>query len=152
VANIFNQLFIQWRDINGRECTSVWTTQDQSDTGVGAYAALKDAAEACSNCTVIGLQFQTTIAYSNDPSTGPYPSVYDRAVLMDRIDVTGKPSRLELPGPRPELFQADLVTVDLSAPLIVALQAEVVAVIGDQNGNAVLPFIRGYRNKARANP
>lgn len=152
MATIYNQILLQWQDVSGKQASSFWTTQDQGAGGAGAYASLKAAAEACSSCKVIGIQFQTTIAYSPTPVTGAYPSVLDRAVLRTSIPATSQPSRIEIPGPLAAIFLPDLVTVDLANASVLALQAQVMARLGDSSGNYMGPFIRGIRARARAEP
>jgi hypothetical protein len=149
---IYNQVLLQWQDVSGKQCSSFWTTQDQTAGGAGAYATLKDKAEAISCCGVIGLQFQVTITYSPTPVTGAYCSVLDRAVFRNRIPDDNQPSRIEIPGPKAGIFLPDLVTVDLSNTDVLAFQSEVMAVLGGATGHAMGPFKKGIRARARAEP
>jgi hypothetical protein len=70
---------------------------------------------------------------------------------MGNILSTGAPYRLSIVGPLSTIFQAGNSLVDLSNPLITALEAASMSVLGDSLGNPIGPFKRGVRQMARGN-
>jgi hypothetical protein len=149
MAILANQVILNWVDISGKFSTNFCVTQDQGDGGTGAYGDLAAKFQAASHCALVGVQFQTTLKFDATPEDGDYPSVLDRAVLLARIPLGTTKTRVEVPGPRSELFQADTLTVDLSNTLVTDLQAACIAVLGDTSGHPMGPFRYGNRQRAR---
>jgi hypothetical protein len=149
---LYNQLILDWLDLNGATASSQWTTQDQLSTGTGAYAALATAAQACSHCALVGIQLQTSLRIAATPTTGDYPTVLDRCALLAKIPATGVPARQEIPGPISGLFLPDTVTANLASVQLVALEAQIMALIGDKIGNPQGPFKRGFRRQVSLVP
>lgn len=149
MAILKNQVLMQWRDRNGKECTNFMVTLNQLSTGCGAYTALADAMQDCSDALLEAIQFQTTLIRVGTPESGSYDTVWDRAVLGARINTTNQPTRVEIPAPKDTILQADNSLVNLSSPLIVALNDACSAVLGDASGNAMGTFRRGIRTNAR---
>lgn len=145
----YNQVLMQWRDENGKYSTNFMTTLDQGSGGAGTYSPLAATMQACSDALLECIQFQTTILQVGTPEGGPYPTVWDRAVLLARIDGTNAPTRIEIPAPKAAILQEDTSLVNLEAPEIVALQSACIAVLGDPLGNPMGPFRRGIRTNAR---
>jgi len=140
---------MHYLDNAGKTACSFLTTQDQSSGGAGAYGALATALQACSDAALVAIQFQTTVVLSATPASGDYPSVFDKAVILAPITGESRSTRLEIPGPKSEIFQPNHVVVDLSNPLVLALQSECEAVLGDADGHPWGPFKRGTRQRAR---
>lgn len=151
MPGIVNMAIGNWIDTSNKEATSFMTTQDQVTGGAATYAPLADALQAVSDCYLQAMQFQATLIRVGVPQPGDYGTVVDRASLLGNIVATGAPYRLSIVGPKASIFLPDHTTVDLSNPLIVALQAQVMALMGDNNGNACGPFKRGVRQMARGN-
>jgi hypothetical protein len=149
VSTIYDQLLVHYVDANGEEATSFLTTQAQDSSGTGPYETLAAAIQGCSCAKVYAIQRQTTLVLGGSLTSGPYNTVFDRAVLLSKIPATGTPTRLVVCGPKAEIFQADTVTVDLSNALITTLQTQSIAVLGDRSGNPMGPFSRGTRTEAR---
>lgn len=146
----YNQVLMQWRDQNNIACTSFMTTLDQAEGGASEYSSLADALQDCSDALLTAVQFQTTVIRVGDPGPGDYASVWDRARLLANITTTRQPTRVEIPAPKSDLFlPSNNTIVDLSSPLILALQSECGAFLGDPHGNAMGPFKRGIRASAR---
>jgi hypothetical protein len=139
---IVNMAIGSWVDNESREAVSFMTTQDQLTGGAAAYSGLADALQNCSDAYLQAIQFQSTLVRVGVPVVGPYGTC---------IIATGAPYRLSIVGPKASIFLADNKTVDLSNPLIVALQSSVMALMGDNNGNPCGPFKRGVRQMARGN-
>lgn len=148
---IVNMAIGSWVDNESREAVSFMTTQDQLTGGAAAYSGLADALQNCSDAYLQAIQFQSTLVRVGVPVVGPYGTCIDRASLLGNIIATGAPYRLSIVGPKASIFLADNKTVDLSNPLIVALQSSVMALMGDNNGNPCGPFKRGVRQMARGN-
>jgi len=144
-----NQVLMQWVDERGVHSTNFLVTLDQAAGGAGAYTGLANALQACSDALLEAIQFQTTIIRVGTPENGPYPTVYDRAVMQARIQTTGQPTRVEIPAPKPAILQADNSLVNLAAPEIVALETQCMTLLGDAAGHAMGPFYRGIRTNAR---
>lgn len=147
-ADQYNYIIVEWLDKNNKYATTFLPTQDQGAGGSASYATLAAAFQACSDALVTGVQFVSTTRFSGSAGTGPYCTAYDRAVLLDRIAATNRSARQSIVGPKASIFQSDNITVDLANANIITLQTELVAVIGDQTGNAVGPIVRGNRQKA----
>ena len=149
MALFYNQVLMQWRDENNKSSTNFMTTLEQGEGSTGDYSALADAFQACSDALLECIQFQTTLIRTGDPISGDYPTVWDRAVLLARITTTNQPTRVEIPAPKSSILQADNSLVNLSSPLIIDLQDQCMAVLGDPSGHAMGPFRRGVRQNAR---
>jgi hypothetical protein len=143
---------MHWRDANNKLGTSFWTTQVQSNAVPAGLLSLGAAAQAMSNCGLIAVQYQTTAVLTNVPTSGPYPTVFDRAVMLATITNTNSPRQLAIPGPVSSIFLPDNVTVDLSNSLVAAFAAQAQANLGDTAGNPVGPFVRGRRTQAGGSP
>lgn len=140
-----------WVDNENREATSFMTTQDQLTGAAAGYANLADALQGCSDAYLQAIQFQQTLVRVGIPVVGPYGTCVDRAVLLGNITLTGAPYRVSIVGPKSSIFMADNSTVDLTNPLVIALQTQVMALLGDNAGNPCGPFKRGMRQMARGN-
>jgi hypothetical protein len=149
VSRIYNQVLIHYVDKNGKVGTMFLTTQDQGSGGTGAYSALAAAVQQVTHCAVTAIQFQTTAQIVATASDGDYPSVLDKAVILVGISGEPKGTRIEIPGPKTTIFQADHVTVNLANTDILALQSACQAVLGDQEGHPWGAFKRGNRQMAR---
>jgi hypothetical protein len=148
VSIIYNQVLIHWEDANGGTATSFTPTQDQSDDGAAAYAALAAAAQACCDASIVAVQFQSTLLLSRTPTEGPYQTVWDRGVLSGRNSVTNRSQRNILVGPKEGILLPGHVYIDLTNPDVLAFQSEVQAVLGNSAGDPRGPFYRGVRLEA----
>lgn len=150
MAQIVNQVLMQWRDTSNKFATSFMTTLDQDSGGASAYTNLADKLQDCSDCLLEAVQFQQTVIRVGVPSTGVYGTVWDRAALLANITTTRQPTRVEIPGPKAAIFlPSNNTIVNLASPQIVALQTACIAVLGDAHGNPITPFKRGIRTEAR---
>ena len=145
---MYNQLLIHWRDVNGGTATSFLPTQDQSDDGAAAYAGLADAMQDCCNAAIVAIQYQSTLLIPAEPTEGPYQTVWDRGVLFGRNSVTNKAQRNVLVGPIADIFLPGNIRIDLTNPLVMAVQGQLQALIGNAVGNPCGPFYRGIRQQA----
>lgn len=152
MADIYNLVMMHWIDHNGKECTSFYTTQNQTAGGTGAYAGLGTALQDCSDAGLVAIQFQTTLQIGNAPVTGPYQSVYDRAAGMSHILTSGNPFRWSIPAPKAAIFESDTKTLKLSSAQIIALDTEMQAVLGNSSGTGVGPIAYGNRTRAGGGP
>lgn len=152
MADIYNIVLMHWVDQGGKTCTSFYTTQNQGAGGTGAYAALASALQACSDAALVAIQFQTTAHLTAAPTTGPYKSVYDRALGMSHIVVGGNGYKWSIPAPKAAIFQGDTKTLDLSNPQVMALDTAMQAVLGNSLGDAVGPISYGARGRAGGGP
>jgi hypothetical protein len=146
---IYNQVLIQYRDQNGKEGTSFWPSVDQDAGGASAYVDLAAKVQAITNCAVIGVQFQQSVLITATPTTGPYKTITDRAMMLSKIVSTNKPFMFSVPGPMAAIFEADTLKVNLSNADVLALQAAMMPLIGDNEGNPMGPFRKGYRTEAK---
>lgn len=146
---IYNQLLVQYRDQNGKEGTSFWPTVNQDPGAASAYTTLAAKVQAVTNCAVIGVQFQQTVVISATPTDGPYKTIVDRAMFLSKIVATAKPFTFSIPGPKSSIFMPDTLAVNLTNADVLALQAAMMPIIGDNEGNAMGPFRKGYRTEAK---
>lgn len=145
-----NQVLMQWRDQNQETCTNFMVTLDQAEGGSAGYTALADALQNCSDALLTAIQFQQTLIRVGDPGPGDYATVWDRASILANVETTRQPTRVEIPAPKSTIFMpTNNRVVNLASPLIVALQAECSAFLGDAHGNAMGMFKRGVRTNAR---
>ena len=149
MSHIYNQTLLHFVDINGKRTCAFLTTQDQSAGGAGAYSPLAAAMQAVTSCGLVAIQFQSTLVIDASPADGDYPSVFDKAVILVPIDGENRSTRLEIPGPKSEIFRPNHVTVDLANTLIQDVQAQGIALLGDADGHPWGPFKRGTRQRAR---
>ena len=149
MSHIYNQCLLHFVDINGKRTCAFLTTQDQSSGGASTYAPLAAAIQAVTSCGLVAIQFQTTVVVDAAASDGDYPSVFDKAVILVPIDGENRSSRLEIPGPKSEIFLSNHVTVDLTNTLVEDVQAQGIALLGDADGHPWGPFKRGTRQRAR---
>lgn len=152
MAAAYNQVIIHYRDESGKECQTFWSTVDQGAGGASAYTGLAAAAQAISDCAVIAVQFQTTVLIEATPTSGPYNTVTDRAMILSKIGSTGKPLTLQFVGPKASIFQSDTLKLDLTNADVIALEALMMSLIGDVQGHAMGPIRKGYREQARGTP
>jgi hypothetical protein len=148
VSIIYNQVLFHWQDVNGGTATSFMPTQDQSDDGGAAYAALADAAQGCCDARIVAVQYMSTLLTPGAATTGDYQTVWDRGVLFGRNSVTNKSQRNVLVGPKSGIFLPGNLKIDLTNSLVMAYMAEVQAFLGDAAGNPSGPFYRGIRQEA----
>lgn len=148
VSVIYNQFLLHWQDQNGNTAVSFVTSKDQTAAPPGAATTLVAAAQPCCDARIVAVQFQSTLVIGGAATTGPYKTVWDRAVLIGRNSVTNKSQRQVLVGPKPSIFLPGNIIVDLTNPQVMAFQAAVQAVCGDSAGNACGPFQRGNRREA----
>jgi hypothetical protein len=140
---------VQYRDQNGKEGTSFWPAIDQTAGPAAGYTTLAAKVQAVTNCAVIGIQFQSTVLISASPTDGPYKTIVDRAMMLSKISATAKPFMFSIPGPKSEIFEADTLKVNLANTDIIALETAMIGAVGDNEGNAMGPFRRGYRTEAK---
>ena len=152
MATCFNQVLLIFKDLNGKYATTFWPTQDQSSAVPGGLSSLGAAAAALSDCGLVAVQYQTTHVIGASGTTGAYPTVMDRVMMLANIASSGAPARYELPGPKSSIFLADNVTLDLSNADVAAFIAQVQGNCGDALGNATGVFKRGRRSQARGGP
>lgn len=148
----YNQIIIHYRDVQGKECQTFWSAVDQTEGAAADYIELAAAVQDCTDAAVTAVQFQMTVLFEATPAEGDYPTVYDRAMTLSRIPATNAPNTLQLVAPKADLFEADTITLDLTNPQLIALQALMVELVGDTNGNPMGPFRRGQRQQARNTP
>jgi hypothetical protein len=86
------------------------------------------------------------------PLDGSYPSVWDRAVLLDRTAASRQYGQIQIPAPKSSIFLSDNLTVDLNNADVMAFIAQVYAVMGDKSGNPITSVYRGQRSRVRSNP
>lgn len=149
MAALYNQILVGYLDQNGKPGTSFWPAIDQSTGPAAAYSGLCAAVQAVTDCAVIGVQFQSTLLIGATPTDGPYKTIIDRAMMLSKITATGKPFTFSIPGPKSSIFLPDHLTVDLTNTNVIALQTAMMAKVGDQAGNAMGLFRRGYRTEAK---
>lgn len=152
MAAIYNQAIFNWIDINGKPMQNFLTTLNQGPGGAGVYAPLATAMQNCSHCGLVAIQFQTTVQVGNAATSGDYPNAFDRAAMQYTIPATGKSRRFEIPGPLTTILQPDRSLVNLASPEIVAVQTQVMALLGDTVGHPAGPFYYGTRQRARGQP
>jgi hypothetical protein len=152
MAAAYNQIIIHYRDINGQECQSFWSSVDQTEGPASDYVELADKVQACTDAAVIAVQFQSTVLLEATPADGDYPTVMDRCMTLSRRTATTAPITLQLVAPKASIFEADTETLDLTNADIVALQALMVTLVGDTSGNPIGPWKKGVREMARGTP
>lgn len=134
--------YVYWADAVGGT-RLVWYTFQAG----GTLPPFGNAVDNCSNAipsqTVAG-PIQTTTSV---PSTSPFPSVVDSAVLSFSTAV-GSLVGVLVPAFKESLYLADNQTVDPAQPLVIALIAASLALpIVDNSGNPVLAYVGGIRQK-----
>lgn len=148
----WNSGYYFWVDQSGQGCTTQWATQSQSDAVPGGLLTLGAAAQAMSCAKLVAIQYSTTHIIGGVGTSGSYPSVWDRAVLLDKYSGSRYNGQLQIPAPLASIFLSDNVTVDMSSPLVTAFVAQVLANLGDKAGNPVSQVTRGNRSRVRSNP
>jgi len=148
MAMIFNYGIFHWLDKNGLTAQSFLVTQDQSSGSESALLPLAAAAQDCCAAAIVAVQMVTTTLIDATPADGPYKTVYDRGVLLNRITATNRGARQSLVGPDSAIFLPGNRIIDLSNPQVVAYQSQVMALLGDEAGNTAGAFIRGNRQVA----
>ena len=137
-----DRAYVYWADAVGGT-RLVWYTY-----ATGAILApFGNAVDNCSNAvpsqTVAGA-IQTT---SSVPSTNPFPSVVDSAVLSFSTAV-GSLVGVLVPAFKEALYLADNQTVDPAQPLVIALVAAAIALpVVDNAGNPVTAYVGGIRQR-----
>lgn len=127
------------------------TTQAQDAGGTSPYLSLAAALQAASDAAIVAVQRQTTYMYGGSAGSGPYKSVFDRGVLFSTIVGTGVQARVPIVAPKSSIFDAGTKKIVLTNPLIVAIQTQAMALLGDDTGHAIGPFTRGVRQRAKGN-
>jgi hypothetical protein len=146
---IYNQILVQYLDGNGKEGTSFWPATDQTTIPPSAVTALAAKVQALTNCAVIGMQFQSSYTLTATPTDGPYKTIVDRVMVLSKIVATQKPFTFEIPGPKSTIFTGDTMTLNLANTDVIALQTAMMPNVGDNQGNPIGPFRRGYRTEAK---
>lgn len=85
------------------------------------------------------------------PGDGPYPTVSDVALMIFRTSA-GTTIRLNVPGPKADLFHVGSDRVNPAAPLSAAIIAAVLAALSDSNGNPATTFVSGTRQMQQVPP
>jgi len=142
-----NQVKIAVQDYNGKIATSdYWVSQSESDPAAGAPAAIADALQDISAGQVISVELLSR-ATQNAPGvagTGPYDTVMDKLALEFNC-ADGSKIKLQLPGPKAALLQADHFNVDSSAALVTALVSAMTTNAVNAQGAAITGLAGGYR-------
>ncbi len=146
---IYNQVLVQYRDKNGKEGTSFWPSVDQDEGAAADYVDLAAKVQAITNCAVIGVQFQQSVLIDATATAGPYQTIVDRAMFLSKIVATAKPFMFSIPGPKSSIFMPDTLQVNLSNADVLAMQAAMMPLIGDNEGNPMGPLRKGYRTEAK---
>lgn len=139
---VVDRAYVQWADSagNGR---LTWYTYS---TG-GVLLPFSAALQTCVNPAPVSVVAATVQVPGGVPSTNPYLSVNDAAVLQFATSV-GSIVGLIAPGFREALYLADNQTVDPAQPDVIALVAAVIALpLVDSAGNPAISFIGGIRQK-----
>lgn len=139
-------------DKNGQPCNLQWATQDQTDGVPASIVGLGTAVQALSVAKLVAIQYSTTHVIGGTGGDGDYPSVWDRAVLLDRTSSARPYGQIQIPAPKSSIFLSDNLTVDLSNPDVMAFVAQVLANLGDKSGNPIVSVYRGQRSRVRSNP
>lgn len=139
-------------DKNGQPCTLQWATQDQTDAVPAAVVNLGTAAQALSVAKLVAIQYSTTHVIGGTGDNGDYPSVWDRAVLLDRTQASRQYGQIQIPAPKSSIFLSDNLTVDLNNADVMAFIAQVYGTLGDKAGNPITSVYRGQRSRVRSNP
>lgn len=137
-----DRAYVYWADAVGGT-RLVWYTYQAG----GILTPFGNAVDNCSNAvpsqTVAGT-IQTTVSL---PSTNPFPSVTDSAVLSFSTAVSSLVGVL-VPAFKEALYLADNQTVDPAQPLVIALIAAALALpIADNSGNPVTAYVGGIRQR-----
>ena len=146
MGSMFNQVILHWIDKNGAQLATVWPTIDQSDTVPGPCIDLMFAAQNCSVARIIGVQYVTSRVIGGEGENGPYPTVYDRAMLIGRTAKTTR--QLIIPAPEIAIFDSDNETVDMQNTDVEAFVAAVESCCGAPSGSPIVSVPRGRRQIA----
>lgn len=148
----WNSAYMFFVDASGQPCTLQWATQDQSDGVPSNVKALGAAAQSISLARLVAIQYSTTYVIGGSGSTGDYPSVWDRAVLLDRTNASRSYGQIQIPAPVSSIFNADHLTVNMSDAGVMAFVAQVYSTMGDKAGNPITSVYKGQRSRVRSNP
>lgn len=140
-----NQLFLSWRDKNGRPATTYWVTLDQDAGAAAAFAALAAGTQALSDAAIEAVQFQQTLILGNTPLDGPYCTVDDHVTFQFPFVGQRGGTSLGVPAPKSSILQANLIEVDLTNPDVVAWAELMATFVGSSAGNPVAFPKRGLR-------
>lgn len=141
----YNQVIFVWQDANGKQAKAYMPTIDQGSGGATGYEALAAAFELCSNAKVIAILFQQALIRGGTPVAATYQTVFDKAVLYDTNPTSQRFQRQSIIAPKQDIFLPGNVQVNLADSRITALQGSCQAVLGDSDGHAIGPFLRGAR-------
>jgi hypothetical protein len=147
MAKYWNSVLLVWEDLSGQQVTFQWNTQDQSNSVPGPLAALGASAQALSSCKLRAMQYVTTSLAAGAAATGDYPSAWDRAVMLTKLENTY--GQLQIPGPKATVFKDDHQTIDYDNPQVAAFVAQALSVLGGKTGSPLLSVYAGGRSKVR---
>ena len=145
---IFNYGIAHWQDANGNIAQSFLVTQDQAPGRETELLPLISALAAASDAGIVAVQMVTTTILTPTYGTGPYKTVFDRGVLLGNIPATTRAQRQSIIGPKQAIFLPGNQQINLSNTLVLNVQSEVMALLGDSTGNPCGPFVRGNRQTA----
>jgi hypothetical protein len=145
-----NLLVPMFQDSQGRPSSPALTLGDQDALGLAPYAALLAAMQACSSCNLVGVaqQIGTTAHGTGTPGTHPLATDQCRIQLVSSA-LTGF---ISIPGPVDAMFQSDGSTLNLAAPIVLALQSAIIGVLGDVQGNPWTSIVGGVRRQVALGP
>lgn len=142
---------MKWKDINGGTRTQTVTTQGNPAPVFGGISTLFDAVKDASDAGFWMAKLCPVLVVDEAPSSGPYPTVQDVALMIFRTDA-GTTVRITVPGPKSAMFKADLQTVDPASALAAAIISAVLATVSDSNGNPAITYVSGSRQKQSVPP
>ena len=147
----YNQLVMRWKDTNGLFCTNFFCTVNQAPFANSGLQQLAADAQAISQCGLQFIQFQQTIQFNHAPTSGPYSTIYDRAVFLSTASGTGQYGQLQIPGPLQTIFKSDTVTVDMNNHLVSAFAVDAVTNLALPPNNQLATVYSGRRSRVRTN-
>jgi hypothetical protein len=146
LPRLVNAWFPNFVDTMGGQANGMWTTGDQSDSGLGPFSDLATATQSLTVSGLFAAISQTRSLVSASPVTGPYGTVTDQVVFV--VQASGSSSgQIAIPAPVANIFLSDNVTVDLTNSLVQDWWGAVQGILGDSYGNAWTDLIYGYRRK-----
>lgn len=137
-----DRAYVVWADAFGGT-RLVWYSYS---TG-GSLVPFSTALDLCVNPIPSQVVAATIQISGGTPSTNPYASVADSAVLQF-VTSTGSLVGVVAPGFKEALYLGDNQTVDIAQPLVISLvNASLALPLVDGAGNPVIAYVGGLRQK-----
>ena len=138
-----NYIVPQWVDEGGLTFRPYTTVYPQVSANLSPYSSLLTALQACSACQLQACIIQAANTLSNSLGTATFPTALNKMVIQ--VQNSNGTGYIAFPGPADACLMGDGVTLNLSASIVATLVTEILAVLGDSQGNQWTSVVGGKR-------